>query len=176
MARACSGGRLSPSQRPGYRPLVDFYDWTFALHLLAAFSVAASLVLFSVLVVAGRRAQTLDEMRPIFRLGRLGGPLIGAGMVIALVLGVVLAIDSDEYELWDLWVLAGIVLWLLLLLAGLRTGNYYTDVQRLAESGEPGAETEVSARLRATTGSRWHLATIAVFVLLVLDMILKPGA
>ena len=36
-------------------PAVSFYDWMLALHLLAAFSIAAALVLYSVLVVAGRR-------------------------------------------------------------------------------------------------------------------------
>ena len=43
-----------------------------ALHLLAAFMVAAALVLFSVLVVAGRRAATLEQTRLLFGSRRSG--------------------------------------------------------------------------------------------------------
>ena len=155
---------------------MGFYDWMLALHLLAAFSIAAALVLYSVLVVAGRRMNTLEETRSLFRVAPVGGPLVGAGAVLALVLGIVLAIDSDTYELWDVWVIAAIVLWMLMGFVGQRTGVYYTNTQRLAESAEPGAEAEVLARLRAPTGARLHFATVAVFVLLLLDMIFKPWA
>jgi len=153
---------------------LDFYDWMLALHLLAAFAIAASLVLFSVLVVAGRRMTTLEQTRPLFRLGRIGGPLIGVGMGLVLLLGIVLAIDSDDYQLWDAWVIIAMVLWAVSAFVGGRSGTYYTGVQELAEKG--GSEAEVLERLRAPTGARWHAATIAVFLLLVLDMIFKPWA
>ena len=155
---------------------MGFYDWVLALHLLAAFSIAAALVLYSVLVVAGRRMETLEQTRLLFRVAPVGGPLIGAGMGLTLLLGIVLAIDSDAFQVWDLWVIAAIVLWALFAEVGRRTGTYYTETQKLAESGGPGAETEVLARLRAPTGARLHYANVAVFLLLVLDMIFKPGA
>ena len=82
-----------------------------ALHLLAAFMVAAALVLFSVLVVAGRRMDTLEQTRTLFRLGPVGGPLVGVGLGLTLLLGIVLAIDSDDFQLWDVWVILAIVLW-----------------------------------------------------------------
>jgi uncharacterized membrane protein len=155
---------------------LSFYDWMLALHLLAAFAVAAALVLFSVLVVSGRRMTTLDQTRLLFRLAPFGTPLIAGGTVLVLVLGVILAIDADEYQLWDGWIIIGIVLWAILGAVGQRSGAYYTDVQKVAERGEPGAEAEVLERLRAPTGPRLHLATVAVFVLLLLDMVFKPGA
>ncbi|HUQ21966.1 MAG TPA: hypothetical protein VM049_03035 [Gaiellaceae bacterium] len=155
---------------------MDFYDWALAFHLLAAFSVAAALVLYSVLVLVGRRMDTLEQTRTLFRVAPVGGPLIGAGMVVALVLGVVLAIDADAFEIWDPWVIAAIVLWAVFAELGRRTGAYYTETQKLAESGDGGAESEVLARLRAPTGARLHAANVAVFVLLLLDMIFKPGA
>ena len=47
---------------------MNFYDWMLALHLLSAFSVAAALVLYSVLVVSGRRSSaTLADARLLFR-------------------------------------------------------------------------------------------------------------
>jgi uncharacterized membrane protein len=156
---------------------LDFYDWMLALHLLAAFAVAAALVLYSVLVVSGRRSSaSLEEARLLFRIAPIATPLIAAGSVLVLIFGVILAIDSDQFELWDGWVIAGIVLWGLLAAVGQRTGAYYTGVQQLAESGGDGSEQEVIARLRAPTGAVLHLATLAVFVLILLDMIFKPGA
>src|SRR5207247_9751760 len=147
---------------------MGFYDWMLALHLLSVFAIAAALVLFSVMVVTGRRMTALADVRRLFRLGPLGGILIGAGSVLALVLGVVLAIDSDIYELWNGWIIVAIVLWAILAAVGSRTGRYYTSVQKLAE--DDGAEAEVLARLRAPTGPRLHLANVGVFVLLLLDM------
>lgn len=155
---------------------MDFYDWMLALHLLAAFAVAAALVLFSVLVVAGRRMETLEQTRVLFRLGPVGNPLIVGGMALTLLLGIVLAIDADTFSIWDGWVLGAIVLWALLFEVGRRSGVYYDGVQKLAESGGPDAEREVIARLRAPTGARLHYATVALFLILVLDMFFKPGA
>ena len=154
---------------------MDLYDWMLALHLLAAFSIAAALVLYSVLVVAGRRADTLERTRLLFRIAPAGTPLMAAGSVLVLVLGIVLAVDADELELWDPWVLAAIVLWAVFLEVGRRTGAYYTATQKLAE-GDAGSEGEVLARLRAPTGARLHVAGLVLFLLLVLDMIFKPGA
>jgi hypothetical protein len=153
-----------------------FYDWMLALHLLAAFAVGAALVLYSVLVVSGRRMTSLEQTRILFRLAPYGTPLIAGGTVLVLILGVILAIDHEEYHLWDLWVLIGIVLWAVLGAVGQRSGAYYTAVQKVAERGGAEAEAEVFARLRAPTGARLHLATVVVFVLLVLDMIFKPWA
>lgn len=153
---------------------MSFYDWMLALHLLAAFAVGAALVLFSVLVVSGRRMTTLDQTRLLFRLAPFGTPLIVGGLMLSIALGVVLAIDGDAYRLWDAWIVAAVVLWLILGAVGGRSGAYYTEVQKLAESG--GTEAEVLARLRAPTGARLHVATVAIFVLVLLDMFFKPGA
>jgi uncharacterized membrane protein len=155
---------------------LDFYAWMLSLHLIAAFSVAAALVLYSVLVVSGRRSATLEQTRLLFRVAPVATPLIAAGSVLVLILGVILAIDSDQFEIWNAWVIIGIVLWALLGAIGQRTGAYYTAVQQLAEGGGDGAEHEVIAQLRAPTGALLHLATLVVFVLLLLDMIFKPWA
>src|SRR5205085_4768254 len=147
-----------------------------ALHLLAAFAIASALVLYSVMVYTGRRMSTLEELRALFRLGPIGVPLIGGGAVLALVLGVVLAINSPDIHPWDGWVIAAYVLWAALGAVGSRTGAYYTGVQKIAEADAAGAEQEVVARLRAPTGMLLHLATVAIFLLILLDMLFKPGA
>jgi hypothetical protein len=155
---------------------VSFYDWMLALHVLAAFAIASAFVLYSALVVVGRRAASLDETRLLFRVAPVATPLVGAGTLLVLILGVILAIDSDQFEIWDAWVIIGIVLWAVLGGIGQRTGAYYTAVQERAEAGGAGAEQEVIARLRAPTGALLHLGTLLVFVLILLDMIFKPWA
>jgi hypothetical protein len=119
---------------------------------------------------------TLQQTGTLFRVAPVATPLIAAGSVLLLILGIILAIDSDRFEIWNGWIIAGIVLWVLMVAIGQRTGRYYTAVQELAESGDAGAEQEVIARLRAPTGALLQLGTTAVFVLLLLDMIFKPGA
>ena len=96
--------------------------------------------------------------------------------MLALILGVILAIDSDRYEIWNGWIIAAIVLWALMGAIGRRTGKYYTDVQKLAEEGGEGAQQEVVARLRAPDRRAAPPRNRLVFVLILLDMIFKPGA
>jgi uncharacterized membrane protein len=156
---------------------VDFYDWMLALHLLSAFSVAAALVLYSVLVVSGRRTSaTLADARLLFRVAPVATPLIAAGTVLVLIFGIILAVDSNRFEIWNGWIIAGIVLWAILGAVGQRTGAYYTDVQKLADREGDASEQQVLALLRAPTGAVLHLATVGVFVLILLDMLFKPGA
>jgi len=154
---------------------VSFYDWMFALHLIAAFAVASSLVLFSVLVFTGRRMTTLEQTRTLFRVAPVGSILISAGLAVVVALGVYLALASSRYEIWNLWVIAAIVLAIAFGGIGQRSGAYYTEVQKLAEQRDADGG-EVLARLQAPTGMRLHLATIVIFVVIVLDMIFKPGA
>jgi hypothetical protein len=145
-----------------------------AFHLLSAFAIAAALVLFSVMVYRGRRMTTIEETRLLFRVGPLGGVLIAGGIGLTLVFGVILAVHSNTFNIWDGWVIAGIVLWAAFAAVGQRTGKYYTDVQKLVETD--GTEAEALALLRAPTGALLHLATVGLFVLILLDMIFKPGA
>ena len=121
---------------------------------------------------------TLEETRLLFRVApwRAARSSLGMGSLFVLF-GVVLAIDPDDFQLWDAWVIAGIVLWALLGAVGPRSGTYYTGVQKLAEERRPDAEAEVLARLRAPTGAAPAPARrVGLFVLLLLDMIFKPGA
>jgi hypothetical protein len=152
---------------------VDFTDWILALHLISAFAVASALVLFSVLVVNGRRMTTLDQTRTLFRVAPVGNLLITAGLGLVLLFGVILSFSRD-FEIWDGWIIAAIVLFAAFGGVGQRSGAYYTEVQKLAE-GE-GSEADVIARLQAPTGVMLHAATVGLFLLILLDMIWKPGA
>jgi hypothetical protein len=157
---------------------VHFYDWMLSLHLLSAFAVAAALVLYSVLVFSGRRMTTLEQTRTLFRVAPIGTGLIIAGSLGVLVFGVILALDSGyrDFHIWDPWIIAGIVLWAALTGVGQRSGAYYSSVEELSKSADSGTEAAVLERLRASTGATLHYATVAIFLLIVLDMLFKPGA
>jgi hypothetical protein len=154
---------------------ITFFQWMLALHLLAAFALGSSLVLYAVLVYAGRRMTTLEETRLLFRVAPVGSALVMAGSALVLILGIVLALDGDGLHIYDGWIIAAIILFAALGFVGSKTGAYYTDVEKAANSDAPGAEADVLARLRAPTGANLHLATIALFILIALDMIVKPG-
>jgi uncharacterized membrane protein len=155
---------------------ISFYSWILALHLLSAFAVAAALVLFSVLVFVGRRMTTLEQTRTLFRVAPIGTALFIGGAALVLIFGVILALDSDQFNIWDPWVIAGIVLWAITAGLAQRSGTYYSEIAKQAESSDAGTEAAVIARLRAAEGPLTHYAIVGVFVLLVLDMIFKPGA
>jgi protein-S-isoprenylcysteine O-methyltransferase Ste14 len=151
-----------------------------ALHLIAAFAVAAALVLYSVLVFSGRRMQTLEETRTLFRLAPVGGVLVAAGMVLVFVLGVILALDSDTFDLWDGWIIAAIVLWALATGLGGRTGREYMAGMKKAEelqsAGQTGPSAELVAINRTQRGVVMHALASMFTLLILIDMIWKPGA
>ena len=128
------------------------------LHVLAAFALAGAIVLFSGYSLgaeASRGGLTLAA-----RLEDIGG--IGT-----LVFGVWMALDT--YSLGDGWIIAAILLWA----AAGATGNFWRQrVQPVADSSGPGAE--LVAAVQGAVMLNWLRTTL--FVLLLADMIWKPGA
>jgi uncharacterized membrane protein len=158
---------------------VDFSDWLLALHLLAAFGLIAALVLYSVVMVASWGVDRPRRASAYFRVTAIAGPLVGAGAGIVLLLGVALAIDLDDYQPWDAWILVSIVLWAIGAATGSRVGTHYTGAeelaQRLADTGdEPSAE--LAAQLSDRRTAVLHAITVAAFTLILVLMIFKPGA
>jgi uncharacterized membrane protein len=158
---------------------VGFSDWLLALHLLAAFALIAALVLFTAVMVANWGDGRPQRASAYFRIAAIGGPLIGVGAGLTLILGIWLAIDLDGYEPWDGWILASIVLWAIGGYAGSRVGAHYTGAQelvdRLAAAGdEPNAE--LAAKLSDTSIRTMHAITVIAFTAVLVLMIFKPGA
>ena len=131
------------------------YEWLLFLHLLAAFLLVAGLVAYSVLVLSGGGA-------PVARtLGRPALALWNAGGLGTLVFGVWLALDIDGYELWDGWIIAALVLWFV--------GS--------GAAGRLGASVREGQSVQGIDGARVMVGVMALAtLLLLLDMIFKPGA
>jgi uncharacterized membrane protein len=156
------------------------YDWLLFLHVLAAFSLVTALVLVTFLIVGGRRLALPSEIARMFRVSRAGDILFGVGSIGTIVLGILLAIDVDQYQVWDGWIIAAIVLWAVAMETGRRTGRFYNAARdrarALVAEGRDVPNPELNATLRSSTGLLLHLATFALVILLLVDMIYKPGA
>jgi hypothetical protein len=159
---------------------VSFDDWMLAFHVLSAFAYVAGVVLFWVLVVAVRRVDTPEDtirMEPIVKVGSIA---VGVGALGTIVLGIFLALSYGGYDLWDGWIIAAIVLWIAAAATGSRTGNEYTRGMRKAEelqsAGRTGPDAELLALNRTSNGLLFQTLTSLLLLLILIDMIWKPGA
>jgi hypothetical protein len=159
---------------------VTFDDWILALHMLSAFAYVAGMVLFWVLIVAVRRTDTPEgniRMGPAVIVGTAATG-IGAGGTI--VFGLWLAFSVGGYDIWDGWIIAAIVLWAIAGAIGGRTGKEYTagmdKAKELQAAGQTGPSAELLAINRTQRGVILHAAASVAILLLLIDMIWKPGA
>jgi uncharacterized membrane protein len=159
---------------------LSFEDWIFALHLLGAATLVGSLVMSWIIVVALRSATTPDATLNLNRVAMVGTAAVVAGLVVAIAFGIWLAILRDDYQVWDGWVIAAITLWVIATLALLRSFVEYAKpvarARALVASGQTGASSELTALNRNTTGLALRVLASAAVVLIVIDMIWKPGA
>jgi hypothetical protein len=158
---------------------MELNDWILALHLLAAFSLVAAEVVFSIQIAALWRTESTERAASFMPLARIGAAMVIAGTLGTIVFGVWLAISLEGYQLWDGWIIAAIVLWAIGSETGRRSGAEYaaagTRAAELAAAGTPSSP-ELAGTFGASRGFWLHVATVAVVVLILVDMIWKPGA
>ena len=156
------------------------YDWLLFLHVLSAFALVAAQVLVTFLIVGGWRLELPSDISRMFRMSRAGDVLFGIGATGTILLGILLAIDADEYQVWDGWIIAAIVLWVVAMAVGGQTAKHYyrarDRARALVAEGRDVPNPELSAMLRSPIGLVLHLASVLVVVVLLIDMIYKPGA
>lgn len=134
------------------------YDWLLFLHVLSAFALVVTVVVFSAFALG-----VAVERRVLL----VGSVLWAIGGLGTLVLGVWLAIYVKGYEVWDGWVIAALVLW-----AGA------TELGRRAEEGfrASGSPEGGAATAQASQAALWHWLRSVVVLALLVVMIYKPGA
>ena len=159
---------------------MGFKDWMLALHVLAAFSLVAGSTLFWVLIVAVRRIDTPDDTLRLAPVAKVGNATIGIGMGGTIILGIYLAFALDGYAIWDGWIIAALVLWVVGATLGKRVGEAFmqgpTKALELKQAGETGPNAELLALNRTSHGVQLHALTSIVLLLIIIDMIWKPGA
>ena len=159
---------------------MSFDDWMLALHVLSAFAYVAGIVLFWILVVAIRQIDTPEGTIRLWPVVRVGNASVGVGAGGTIILGIWLAFSAGGYDVWDGWIVAAIVLWLISAELGRRTGGAYMQglgkAQELRAAGQIGPSSELLALNRTSTGVLLHTLTSVVVLLILIDMIWKPGA
>ena len=159
---------------------MSFDGWLLALHVLSAFAYIAGVVLFWILIVAVRKTDSPGgtiRMEPIVKVGNAA---VGIWAVGTIVLGIWLAFKLDSYAIWDGWIIAALVLWAVSGALGQRTGAAYMQgmnkAKELDSAGEAGSNAELLGLNRTSTGVVLHTLVSVAALLLLLDMIFKPGA
>ena len=158
---------------------MELNDWILALHLLSAVALVAALVIFSIMIVALWHSDDAARVASTMPLARIGTVLVMIGMAGTVVFGVWLAVSLDEYQLWDGWIIAALVLWLIGGILGQQSGAAYAEGGRRAGELAAGGTTsspELAETFGASRAFWFHCATVAVVLLIIVDMIWKPGA
>jgi hypothetical protein len=159
---------------------MSFEDWIFALHLLTAATLVGSLVMSWIVVVALRSADTPAATLSLNRVAIVATATTVVGLFGAIGFGIWLAILRDDFRLWDGWVMTAILLWTIATVALDRSfAEYARPVEKarvLAASGQTGPSPELTALNRTRTGLALRAVGSAAIVLIVIDMIWKPGA
>jgi uncharacterized membrane protein len=131
------------------------YEALLFLHVLAAFSLAAGVLIYTAFIVGS----------PVNRPTRLVGEILwGVGGLGTLVLGIWLALNRPEYEIWDGWIIAALVLWFLTMGSG----------AQVSRSVQPAGDDSFVAIDRRTMFAHWMRVVYVVALLLI--MVWKPGA
>jgi hypothetical protein len=159
---------------------VSFDDWMLALHVLSAFALVAGIILFWVLIVVVRQTDNPEGTIRMGPLSRVAEAAVGIGAGGTIVLGVWLAFSVGGYDIWDGWIIAALVLWVISTGLGQRASAAYVQgvkkAQELQTGGQTGPNAELLALNRTSRGVVLQSLVSVVVLLILIDMIWKPGA
>lgn len=159
---------------------MELNDWLLALHLLSAFALTAAIVLFWVVVIAVRRTTSPEQVASAGRFLPVGNIAVVVGSLGVIVFGVWLAISLDDVQLWDVWVIVAVVLWAVATEAGRRSDAEFVPciarANELAAAGQTGPDAQLAELSRTQRGMMLHIVATVGTLLILVDMIWKPGA
>jgi uncharacterized membrane protein len=155
-------------------------DWILSLHVLSAFALVAALILFWVLIIAARRTDLPEVTTRMNPIGKIGNVAVIAGSVGTVVFGVWLALSYGGYDVWDGWIIGALVLWAIATGTGQRSGMEYLrgaeKAHELLAANQTGPSAELLALNRTQRGLLLQAVSSTATLLILIDMIWKPGA
>jgi hypothetical protein len=159
---------------------LSFDDWMLALHVLSAFALVAGITFFWILIVAVRRVDTADETLRMGPANRVAEASVGIGAGGTIAFGLWLAFSIGGYNIWDGWIIAALVLWVVATALGSRASAEYNraveKARALHAAGQDAPSAELLALNRTSQGLVLQTLTSVAVLLILLDMIFKPGA
>jgi hypothetical protein len=159
---------------------MDKYQWLLFFHVTGAFLLVGGSVVAVVLNVSALRRQRPSEIALLLGLVRFAVAAIGVGMLVTIAFGLWLVSAAPyDYSYGSFWVIAALVLWAASNALGSRGGKRDRETrvlaERLAAAGDaPSAE--LSARLRDPVSLALSYGSGLAVLLILVDMIWKPGA
>jgi uncharacterized membrane protein len=158
---------------------MNLYDWLLFLHVTGAFFLLGGIVIAGLLNLAAiTKDRPPSQVAGLYGLIRFAVPLIGAGLLLTLVIGLWLVHEAD-YAYGDAWVVTAIVLWVVASVLGNIDGKYQRKTgdlaQRLAAEGDA-PSSELRARLRDPRALAISYASGLMAFAVLGIMIWKPGA
>jgi len=157
---------------------MSLYQWLLFFHVTGAFFLIGGIVVAGILNLAALvKDRPPSEVAALYGLIRFAVPLIGAGLVLTLAIGLWLVHDVG-YGYGETWIVAAILLWVLASALGNLDGRYQRQTgelaRRLAAEGDAPSP-ELSARLRNPRALAISYGSgLMAFAVLGL-MIWKPG-
>ena len=148
---------------------MGLYDWLLFLHVLSAFAVVAGLVLLTTAILLALRPA--GDTSFALSLTRLSPLLFDAAGLSILVFGVWLAIEVDAYQVWDGWILAALVLWVVIAASGARALAAFRRARRATDE-----TTDLATAVRASRARLWNAVAVVATLATLVVMIWKPGA
>ena len=136
------------------------YSTLLFLHVTSAFTMVTAAGLFLAIALAQRSNR---HSATALRLAPAAAILWPIGSLLAIVFGVWLALHDSQYSLGDGWIIAAIVLWVIGGAIGGRLGSGYRKVTASGAAADPSALV-------------LNLALVVTLVVILIDMIYKPGA
>jgi uncharacterized membrane protein len=153
---------------------IDLYDWLKAFHVFLAVVWVGGAIALQILAI--RLVRTNDTARMAAFAGEaewVGMRVFAPASGLLLILGVWMVIDSPDWDFDQLWVLAAIAMFAYSFLTGLLyIGPQSGRLKKLYEAEGSSSPAAVTVLRRVFLVSRIELVLL---VLIVFDMVLKPG-
>jgi uncharacterized membrane protein len=158
---------------------VNLYDWLLFFHITGAFFLLGGIVIAGILnFVAIAKDRRPSQVASLYGLIRFAVPLIGAGLLLTLAIGLWLVSEAD-YGFGEAWIVTAIVLWVLAGSLGSIDGKYQRQTgelaQRLTAEGDAPSP-ELRARLRNPLALAISYGSGLMAFAVLGIMIWKPGA
>jgi uncharacterized membrane protein len=149
------------------------------LHVTGAFFLIGGIVIAGILnLVAIGKDRPPSQVASLYALIRFAVPLIGAGLLLTLAIGLWL-VNEANYGYGEAWIVSAIVLWVLASVLGNIDGKYQRQTgelaQRLAAEGDA-PSSELRARLRDPRALVISYGSGLMAFAVLGIMIWKPGA
>lgn len=158
---------------------MSFEDWIFALHVTMAALLVGSLVMSWIVVVSLLTVDTPGTTLSLHRVELVATGATIVGLLGTISFGIWTAILRIDFHPWDGWVIAAYVLWLVAAVLLWRAFDEFEkpahEAKALLASSQAGPSAELTALNRTSTGLLLRAVASLAIVLIVVDMLWKPG-